>query len=106
MADGKQQRMDAILGRALRDKEFRQKLIDNPAEAAAEEHLSPDELELISGGMALGSSLLGRNVTRIAFCTEKTCNEKGGARVSIDNPAVEPLPGEIGESLPGEAPGT
>jgi hypothetical protein len=79
MPDDKQQRMDALLGRALRDKVFRQKLIDNPVEIAEEAGLSPEELQLVSGGLALGSSGL-RNVGRVAFCTEKTCNEGSRAR--------------------------
>lgn len=40
-----QQKLDAILGRALRDKAFRQKLIENPAAVAEETSLSAAELE-------------------------------------------------------------
>ena len=76
MSNEKQNKMDALLGRALRDKEFRQKLLDNPAEAASEAELSPAELELVSGGLALTSFI--RPINPIAYCTEKTCNEGGG----------------------------
>jgi hypothetical protein len=73
MADkSKQQKMDEVLGRALRDKEFRGKLTANPKKVAAEEGLAPDELDMIAGGlMKIGPG------NKIAFCTSKTCNEGG-----------------------------
>jgi hypothetical protein len=79
-----QQKLDAILGRALRDKAFRQKLIEDPAAAAEETSLSASELELVAGGLALGGGL--RDPSQVMFCTEKTCNEKGGARVVMWTP--------------------
>ena len=84
-------KVDALLGRALRDKAFRDRLVANPAEVAKEAGLSPDQLELIAGGLALGSSL--RDPGQLMWCTEKTCNEKGGARVVIFSPdtAFNPL---------------
>lgn len=78
-----QSKLDAILGRALRDKEFRERLIANPAEAAKESGLSAEQLALVAGGLAIGSSL---DPGRVMWCTEKTCNEKGGARVVIFSP--------------------
>lgn len=71
----KQHRLDEVLGRALRDREFRQKLTTNPSAVAAEAGLAADELEIIAGGMSRISA--GVNV---AYCTAKTCNEKGGFR--------------------------
>jgi hypothetical protein len=72
----KQTKMDSLLGRALRDKDFRQKLIENPAEAAADSELSAEELELVSGGLSLlGGGLI--KINPVAYCTEKTCNEGG-----------------------------
>jgi hypothetical protein len=79
----RQKRLDALLGKALRDKTFREKLIANPQEAARESGLSPEELELVAGGMSLGSMF---DPGRVMWCTEKTCNEKGGARVVIFSP--------------------
>ena len=73
----KQSKMDSLLGRALRDKDFRQKLIENPAEAAADSELSAEELELVSGGLSLIGSSLIKKINPIAYCTEKTCNEGG-----------------------------
>ena len=85
----KQKRLDALLGRALRDKDFRERLIANPAEAAKEAGLSADELELVAGGLAIGGAL---TPGRLMYCTEKTCNETGGARVVMwsPNPAFNP----------------
>src|SRR5215470_12568093 len=82
-----QQKLDAILGRALRDKAFRQKLIENPRAVAEETSLSAAELELIAGGISLGTGM--RDPSQVMFCTEKTCNEKGGARVVIWTPVAD-----------------
>jgi hypothetical protein len=84
VADPKQQQaVDALLGRALRDKEFRQKLIDNPAAVAKEAQLSPEDLDLVVGGLAIGRF---GDIGPLSYCTEKTCNEKGGARVVMWSP--------------------
>ena len=91
MSNDKQSKMDALLGRALRDKDFRQRLIDNPAEAAADADLSPEELQMVAGGLTLIRPSIVNPINPIAYCTEKTCNEKGSARVLTDlltNPAV------------------
>jgi len=75
----KQSKIDSLLGRALRDTDFRKKLLENPAEAAADAELSAEELELVSGGLTLSRVYLPINkINPIAFCTEKTCNEGGG----------------------------
>jgi hypothetical protein len=85
----KQGKIDALLGRALRDKDFRQKLVDDPKAAAEESELSADDLDLVAGGLAMA----GLKPGQIMYCTAKTCNEKGGARVAnpgeaISNPAI------------------
>jgi hypothetical protein len=69
------QKIDQVLGRALRDSEFRQKLTSNPNEIAAEVGLSAQELEVIAGGVSIGGHVSP------AFCSAKTCYEKGGSRV-------------------------
>jgi len=79
----RQKKLDALLGRALRDKEFREKLVANPTEVGKEAGLSTEELELVAGGLAIGSSL---NPSKLMWCTEKTCNETGGARVVMYSP--------------------
>ncbi|KMO29891.1 Os1348 family NHLP clan protein [Methylobacterium aquaticum] len=81
----KEQKIDEILGRALRDKDFRDKLTNDPAAAAAECGLSVEEMDLIAGGLAIGDSLL--NPQTVAWCTGKTCNETG-KRQSIGDPRV------------------
>ncbi len=88
----KQNKMDALLGRAMRDKEFRQKLVENPAEAAAEAELSAEELELVSGGLTLATSVFNR-INPVAFCTEKTCNEGGHITISPITRIVLPVLG-------------
>jgi len=79
----RQKRLDALLGRALRDKAFRDRLVSNPQEVAKETGLTPDELDLVAGGMSIGNVF---DPGRVMWCTEKTCNEKGGARVVIHSP--------------------
>jgi hypothetical protein len=71
----KQQKLDEILGRALRDKEFRNKLTANPKSVAMEEGLAADELDIIVGGV----SKIGPG-GKIAFCTSRTCSEGGPTR--------------------------
>ena len=103
--EDRQKRLDALLGRALRDKDFRARLVANPAEAAREAGLNADELELVAGGLAIGTTL--RDPGTVMWCTEKTCNEKGGARVvafSPDptfNPIVEVARAAKGAGGPG-----
>lgn len=83
-AAGRQDKLDALLGRALRDKEFRDRLVANPSDVAKEADLSAEDLELVAGGLSLGTSL--RDPSSVMFCTEKTCNEKGGARAIMWTP--------------------
>jgi hypothetical protein len=79
----RQENLDALLGRALRDREFRERLVANPADVAKEAGLSAEELELVAGGLAIGSL---SDPSQVMWCTEKTCNEKGGIRAVIWSP--------------------
>lgn len=93
------QKIDEILGRALRDRQFRVKLVNDPAGAAKDVGLSAQEMQLIAGGLAIGNSLL--NPGSIMYCTAKTCNEKGGARVGnpidvVGNPAIAAVNAKTG----------
>ncbi|WP_434427083.1 hypothetical protein [Nannocystis pusilla] len=82
MADKtKQAKFDEILGRAIRDREFRMKLVNNPKATAAEVGLTEEEANLITGGLAIGNTLLSPG--SVAWCTAKTCYEKGDSR-SLD----------------------
>jgi hypothetical protein len=94
----RQRRLDALLGRALRDTAFRERLIANPREVSREAGLSPEELELVAGGLAIGTSL---SPIRIMWCTEKTCNEKGGARVVMFSPDPALSPTIVVQNAPG-----
>jgi hypothetical protein len=98
-------KVDALLGRALRDKAFRDRLVANPAEIAKEAGLSAEQLELVAGGLALGTSI--RDPGQVMYCTEKTCNERGGARVIIfsPDPAFNPLIGNLGPNVLKKTPG-
>jgi hypothetical protein len=98
-------KVDALLGRALRDKAFRDRLVANPAEIAKEAGLSAEQLELVAGGLALGTSI--RDPGQVMYCTEKTCNERGGARVIIfsPDPAFNPLIGSVGPNVLKKTPG-
>lgn len=90
----REQKIDELLGKALRDRDFREKLTTDPAAAAAECGLSVDEMNLIAGGLAIGDSLL--NPQTVAWCTGKTCNETGRRNIyqnpaqRVINPAYKP----------------
>ena len=87
----KQQKMDEILGRALRDKEFRQRLVENPKSVAQEGSLTEDEMELIAGGFSLAYSTFSRlGPGAVSFCTSRICNEGSASNLggAVSNPAV------------------
>jgi hypothetical protein len=87
--NSKEQKIDEILGKALRDREFRAKLTNDPKAAAEDCGLSVEEMDLIAGGLAIGDSLL--NPETVAWCTNKTCNETG-SRQRPGRPAARPRP--------------
>jgi hypothetical protein len=112
----KEQKIDEILGKALRDRGFRTRLTTDPKAAAEECGLSVEEMDLISGGLAIGDSLL--NPQTVAWCTGKTCNETGGrVKVRPDDyrirpttrpdirvkPTVRPGPGVVRQSAEDES---
>ena len=55
-------KIDEILGRALRDRNFRVKLVNDPKGAAKDVGLTEAEIQLISGGLAIGNSLLNPGI--------------------------------------------
>jgi hypothetical protein len=62
----KQKKIDEILGRAIRDKEFRDKLVEDPKSAAKEDgSLSEEDMELIAGGVSLGLQLASRGAVAL-----------------------------------------
>ena len=90
----REEKIDEVLGKALRDRDFREKLASDPAAAAVECGLSVEEMNLIAGGLAIGDSLL--NPQTVAWCTGKTCNETGKRNIysnpgqRVTNPAYKP----------------
>ena len=77
-------KLDAILGRAVRDRAFRDALLDDPAAAAVEYGLSDEELsELTTMDKETASAFFsgaGAEVVGMRpkdWCTEKVCNETG-----------------------------
>lgn len=93
IADSTQKKLDMVLGKALRDSEFRQRLISAPRSAAAELDLTAEEAELIAEGLTVGGSQ--RDPKTVLYCSEKTCNEKGSVNRVVtwtpgdDQPAFE-----------------
>jgi hypothetical protein len=81
-----QNKLDEILGRAIREPEFRERLTKDPDAVAEEVGLESSEVELFGAALAIGSKF---GDTDAAWCTGKTCNETGGARMPISfwNPA-------------------
>ena len=75
MEKTREQKLDEVMGRAMRDMAFRQRLTSNPKAVAMEEGLGADELEVIAGGMSVG---ILPNL--VAYCSDKICYEKGGVR--------------------------
>jgi hypothetical protein len=90
----REQKIDEVLGKALRDRDFRELLTRDPAAAAVECGLSVEEMNMIAGGLAIGDSLL--NPQTVAWCTGKTCNETGKRNIyqnpaqRVTNPAYKP----------------
>jgi hypothetical protein len=66
MGDAKSSKLDEILGRAARDKDFRQKVLDNPKEALKDEGISEEELAAVVGGMK-----------KVMSSSDKICYEHG-----------------------------
>jgi bacteriocin-like protein len=81
-------KLDAAVGRAIRDAKFREKLVNNATEALKEEGLTDEELAQVSGGIA-GREPFLRNLSTIfekpgmpvismaCWCTDKICYERG-----------------------------
>ncbi|MBI4817206.1 MAG: hypothetical protein HY791_13170 [Deltaproteobacteria bacterium] len=86
-------KLDAIVGRAIRDPEYRQKLAANPKEVLNKEGLTEEDLDQVAGGaLSLSSNLTnsahiysniqqtfnqGFNPGQVAWSTDLTCNERG-----------------------------
>lgn len=87
MANEKLGGWDAMLGRAVRDREFREQLMTDPEKAAAEYDLSDDQIADLkevnaeagrqffeSIGSAEGRA--SANLAKADWCTDKKCNDR------------------------------
>jgi hypothetical protein len=94
MESGKdlKRKLDQVVGRAIRDEKFRDKLGTDTAAALKEEGLTDEELNAVSGGTTsplatftqLGStfktaqtSSFLTNITKVMWSSDLTCNERG-----------------------------
>jgi hypothetical protein len=89
------QKLDEVVGRAIRDEQFRKQLAADPKGTLEGEGLNEKDLEAVTGGASLGGATLTAptgalyqniatvfqnplgNLTKVAWCTDKTCNERG-----------------------------
>jgi hypothetical protein len=89
------QKLDEVVGRAIRDEAFRKQLAADPKGTLEGEGLSEEDLEGVAGGVSLGTAAVAKpsaslyqniatvfqnplgNLTKVAWCTDKTCNERG-----------------------------
>ena len=63
--DTMQSRIDEAVGRAVRDKDFRKRLADNPKEALKDLNIPDSEIDRIVGGLRAGGGVMASS--------EKTC---------------------------------
>ena len=73
------EKLDELLGRAIRDKEFRNRLTTQPAQVATEVGLPVEELQVFAAALAIGSKFGGQ----VAFCTARICNEGSASQVKM-----------------------
>jgi hypothetical protein len=103
-SNSKEQKIDEILGKALRDREFRAKLTSDPKAAAEDCGLTVEEMDLIAGGLAIGDSLL--NPQTVSWCTGKTCNETGKRVRTRPERVIRPGDKVLRPGAPAVKPGT
>ena len=82
MADSREEKLDELLGRAIRDAEFRERLTNSPASVAEEVGLDEEELSLFAAALAIGSKF-SRPGTNLMFCTARICNEGSASQVKM-----------------------
>jgi hypothetical protein len=80
MESNRDVKLDELLGRAIRDAEFREKMTSSPSSVAGEYGLSEEEAHLFAAALAIGSNF-GRSP--VAFCTGRICNEGSAAQIKM-----------------------
>jgi hypothetical protein len=79
-AKSRDQQLDELLGRAIRDAEFRQQLTKAPEKVASELGLPAEELAVFAAALAIGSKF---NPGQVAFCTGRICNEGSASQIKM-----------------------
>jgi len=74
------EKLDELLGRAIRDKEFRSRLTTMPAQVATEVGLPVEELQVFAAALAIGSKF---GSGQVAFCTARICNEGSASQIMM-----------------------
>ena len=74
------EKLDELLGRAIRDPEFRKRLTSLPAQVATEVGLPVEELQVFAAALAIGSKF---GPGQVAFCTARICNEGSASQVKM-----------------------
>jgi hypothetical protein len=72
--------LDAVIGRAVRDTDFRKRLLSDSQSVAKEYGLSQEELATLENfNRDAADEFFGKVVggARIMYCTAKTCYERG-----------------------------
>jgi hypothetical protein len=92
MPESREEKLDELLGRAIRDPQFRERLTTLPGQVATEVGLSADEVQIFAAALAIGSKFGGPG--RIAFCTGRICNESSGAQIKMPTIFWEDQPEE------------
>jgi hypothetical protein len=74
------EKLDELLGRAIRDHDFRKRLTTVPAQVATEFGLPVEELQVFAAALAIGSKF---GPGQVAFCTARICNEGSASQVKM-----------------------
>jgi hypothetical protein len=80
-ARSREERLDELLGRAIRDAEFRKRLTTLPAQVATEVGLPVEELQIFAAALAIGSKF--GHGQQVAFCTARICNEGSASQIKM-----------------------
>jgi hypothetical protein len=75
-----EEKLDELLGRAIRDPDFRERVTSKPSEVATEYGLSEEEANLFAAALAIGSNF-GTN--KVMFCTARICNEGSASQIRM-----------------------
>jgi hypothetical protein len=73
-------KLDELLGRAIRDAEFRERVTSKPSAVAGEYGLSEEEANLFAAALAIGWKF---GPGQVAFCTGRICNEGSAAQIKM-----------------------